>query len=381
MKKTRLLSLGIAIVLVVGVFVGCAPAAAPTPPAAPPPPAAAPAPGGSDDANDSEVDLSQLRIGFAQDTLGQPWRAYQAESVRVMGEVYGINIEITDGMASNEGQIANIEDMVTRGLDLLISSPFQQAALTPHIANVYQSGIPVVLIDRGIGNRYFTSYISSDNVDIGRSLVDFVGNAIIERHGEPVGYIVVIDTVPGSASSIQRNEGVWDQLEQYWPGITVLDMQPAENNRALAISVMEDFLQAHDRIDGVISLSDESTMGAILAIEASGRRDEMAIVSINATMEALQAVIDGRIDLTVLYSNAAGAGVEIALQILRGERVPQRIILDPVLFTVENAAEFWEADRFSPDPMRLNQFTYIYFWEYDPENPPPRDQANYSANR
>ena len=365
MQKRRLIAIAVAVLLILGLFAGCAPPPTGAPPPPPPPPPPAADAGAAGDAADDEVDLSQFRVVFTQDRLDQIWRAYQAESVRVMGEAYGMNIEIIDGMGSAEGQIAAIEDVVAAGVDLLIVSPFQEAALSPTIAAVYAQGIPVILIDRGMTTDGFTSYISADNVLIGKMIADFIADAMMERHGEIRGNIAILDGVPGATSTVQRNEGFRARLQEY-PGLVVIADQPAHFRRDTAMSVMEDFLVTHDNIDVVFTLADESTMGAIMAIEAAGRRDEILIVSVNGTMEGIEAIINGRLDLTILYTNAAGPGVEFAVKYLRGEPIPRRVIIDPIAIDITNAHEFFVEGRYSPDPMRLAESDYEIFWEWSP---------------
>lgn len=305
-----------------------------------------------------EKELSDYKVGFAQDTLNQPWRSYQADCVVSEFEKYGIICEVTDGGGSSETQIANIEDMVSGGLDLLVVSPAQEAALTSVVSQVYQQGIPVVCIDRGITNEDFTTYVHADNYAIGAMVADWVAEKMTEKYGEPTGKVVVLEGVAGATTTVQRNDGFTERLESEYPDIEIIASQPADFNRATAMTVMEDFLQAYDDIDVVFTHADESTMGAIQAIENAGRRDEMLITSVNGTTEGIKAIIDGRMDMTVMYTNASGPGVEMAVKILQGEEVPKDITIDPIVIDSTNAEEYYSADIYSPDPMSLEDSTY-----------------------
>ena len=152
-------------------------------------PPAAPAPSQpqtpADDASNGDVkDLASLKVGFAQDTLNQPWRSNQADCVVSEFAKYGITCTVTDGQGSAETQTANIEDMVAGGLDLLMVSPAQEAALTPAVSAAYQAGIPVVCIDRGITSNDFSCYVHADNYAIGGMVADWVAEKLTEKYGE-----------------------------------------------------------------------------------------------------------------------------------------------------------------------------------------------------
>ena len=310
------------------------------------------------------VDLSDkgFKVGFAQDTLNQPWRANQADCVVKAFAKYGIECEVTDGGGSSETQISNIEDMVVGGLDLLIVSPAQEAALTSTVEEVYNSGIPVVCIDRGITSDGRTCFVHGDNYKMGIMVADWIAEKLTEKYGEPKGNIVLLEGVAGATTTVQRSDGFLGRIEEAYPDMKIIVNQPADFNRATAMSLMEDALQTYDQIDAVFTEADESTMGALAAIENADRRDEILITSVNGTTEGIEAIVDGRMDMTVMYTNCSGPGVDMACKILQGEEVPSDITIDPFIVDASNAEEYYNEGTYSPDPMELSASTYTVTW-------------------
>ncbi len=290
-------------------------------------------------------------IGFAQDTLNQPWRAYQAKVVeRELKKLPNVVSLITDGQGRSEKQIANIEDMVTRGIDLLIVSPNQEGALTPVISQVYKKGIPVICIDRGVSGEDYTLWVKGDNFKVAAMCADYIAQKLTKKFGEPRGNVVVLEGVPGSSSAIERGQGFKNRIAEKYPKMKIIASQPADYRRDKGMHVMEDYLQTFRNIDAIFSMADEMTMGAISAIENAGRRKEIIIASMNATSEAIKAVMEGRIDCTPLYPNCVAPAVEAAMKILAGQKPKQKVILiDPVMIDETNAPKFYFPDRYTPE--------------------------------
>ena len=111
------------------------------------------------------------------------------------------------------------------------------------------------------------------------------------------------------------------------PGIEVLasaagNFQEADGNR-----VMAQFLRDHPVIDAVLSANDSMALGALAALDAAGRRT--IVIGINGILPAVHAVAAGRMLATVDFNmfKIGCTCARAALRCLRGEPLPERIIL------------------------------------------------------
>ncbi len=132
--------------------------------------------------------------------------------------------------------------------------------------------------------------------------------------------------VLGQETSREKSRGFQDALKKY-PGIELLSSQPANYDRATAMSVMENWLQSFDRIDAVYAANDEMALGAMQAIEAAGKLDEIFIMGNDGTDEALEAVAEGRLGAT---NGTPGyiqgyIAIDVAHRYLEGQKVPAMI--------------------------------------------------------
>jgi ribose transport system substrate-binding protein len=106
--------------------------------------------------------------------------------------------------------------------------------------------------------------------------------------------------------------------------------------------VMENILTAHPDVKGVFATNDQMALGAMEALDARGLRGKVAIVGFDATKEAVQATVDGKLAGSVAQNPRAMGqkGVEAALAALDGRAVDKRIDTGTELVTKENAEKY-----------------------------------------
>lgn len=175
-------------------------------------------------------------IGFSQDTMDHPWRAYMVTSAEAQAANYPEIKEFiyTDAGGSNEKQIADVEDLISRGVDLIMMSPREAQALVPAVEAIKKAGIPLVVLDREIVGEDYNVFIGGNNLQIGDELGKYT------KANAPKGFkYLELEGIPGATPTIQRHEGFTAQIEG---SATRLDAQPANYDLAPAIPIMEDWL-------------------------------------------------------------------------------------------------------------------------------------------
>jgi ribose transport system substrate-binding protein len=276
-------------------------------------------------------------IGMSQCNLGEPWRVQMDADVRAAAETHeNLRVIFKDAQNSSLTQRAQVEEFVQQGVDLIIISPKEAAPLTRPVAEVYERGVPVIVLDRRVQGDRYTSFIGADNVHIGRE----AGIWIRETLGG-VGKIVELKGLMTSTPGQDRNRGFLEGLDQEGhPGLELVftgEMQWLEPN---ARREMESALATNPGIDVVYAHNDPGAHGAWLAARAAGREEDILFVGIDALPhEGRQYVQEGILDATFLYPTGGREAVELALAILGGEEAPKEIELGTRLFTAENVAE------------------------------------------
>lgn len=160
------------------------------------------------------------------------------------------------------------------------------------------------------------------------------------------GNIAIMNGLMGQEAQIMRTEGNMQVIEEY-PDIEVVLEGTAEWDRDQGLSLMENWLQTGQQIDAVVSNNDEMAIGAIMALEEAGKLDDTIVAGVDATIDALEYVQSGQLDVTVFQDpwGQGGGGLETAIKAAKGEEVEQFIWVPYELVTMDNVEEYvqkWE---------------------------------------
>lgn len=275
-------------------------------------------------------------IGYSQSTLQDPWRKAMNsaldEEIKLHPEAKVLKQDAQNDAATQITQVQNLE---TQGMDALMISPIESGPLTPIVKQVFQKGIPVILLDRGIDSEDYTTLVGGDNTLIGKRAGDYV----VRTHPEGAKIIELAGILDATATK-ERAKGFRQALEANKDKYPVIASQEAKYLRPDAITVMQSLLQAHPDVDVVYAHNDEMALGAVKVLKDSGKLADVAVVGVDGQNEAIDAVAKGEMAATYVYPRPAADGLKAALDILNGKQVPKRITLDTTEITKENAKDY-----------------------------------------
>ena len=279
----------------------------------------------------------KIVIGFSQATMNHPWRVAMVDgNKKYAAENYpDVDLVVTDGQNQATKQVSDVENLMTRGIKVLIISPLQAQALTPVVKQAMEARIPVVTLDREV-NTKVTCRIGAENKPIGED----AGNFIAQKLGGK-GNIIEIQGTAGASATVDRHNGFRDALKAA-PGIKVLADQYCDYLREPAVKFTEDMLQRFGpgQIQAIYAHNDEMALGAAKAVADAGRAKEIIIIGIDGQNSAFQAIKDGKLAATFIYPFCAPEGVEYAYKIAKGEEVPERVVLQSTRVDASNVDQY-----------------------------------------
>lgn len=283
------------------------------------------------------------RVGFAQTESNNPWRIAQTQSFRDTAETCGWNLIITDADGSAAKQVSDVDSMISQGIDVLFLPPREESPLIPAVMRAKAAGIPTFLVDRSVDpsvaqpGRDYVSFLGSDFIEQGGRAASW----LMENFEGDEGVVIQLEGTTGSSPANDRKKGFDDTIAED-SRFTIVASRSGDFARNEGRHVMETLLQAHPDVNVVYAHNDEMAIGAIQALEAAGRTpgDDVLVVSIDGTRDALQAIVDGKMGVTVESSPFFGPlACEVMQQYAAGEAVDPWVKVEDRVFSSENAAD------------------------------------------
>jgi ribose transport system substrate-binding protein len=233
-------------------------------------------------------------------------------------------------------QVSILEDQILRKVSVLAVVPAGIAQVTPVLEKAKAAGIPVLIVDNDTPWAGKLSYIGTDNRAGGRLAADYMVKALGGR-----GKVAIIRGILGASSHEDRVAGFQEAIAQA-PGIQVVTIQPANSERATALTVMENILTSNPSLNAVFVTSDQMVLGAIEGVAAQQMRGKILVVGFDAGKEAVRAVKSGAINAVIAQypANMGKQAVDAAIKAIHGEPVAKVIDTGTALVTKENADEF-----------------------------------------
>ncbi|MFN2340502.1 MAG: ribose ABC transporter substrate-binding protein RbsB [Halanaerobium sp.] len=265
------------------------------------------------------IAAQDLRIGLSVSTLNNPFFVDLKDGAEAMAEEMDVEILTVDAQDDAASQLSSVEDLLIKQIDVLIVNPVDGNAIVSAITAANDAGVPVITVDRGAEGGNVVSHIASDNVAGGEMAGDFIA----EQLGEEAK-VVELEGIPGTSAARDRGQGFNQSMDKY-PGMEVVARQPAGFDRAQGMTVMENILQGNSEIDAVFAHNDNMALGAMEAIEAAGRSDQIMIVGFDAVNDAVEAVKEGEMAATVAQKPGlmGEMAVETAIKVANGEEVDE----------------------------------------------------------
>lgn len=216
---------------------------------------------------------------------------YQAMEKGMKDEAgkYGYTIVFTDANHDQAKQTSQVEDFLSKHVDVIILSPADSKAVGPAIVEANTAKVPVFTADIAstASKGVVISHIASDNIQGGRVAADLLCAAL---HAS--GDIAIVDE-PEVTSVQDRVKGFKDELAAKCPNVRIVADQPAGGERAKAASVTDNLLQRFPNLAGIFGINDDSALGALAAVKSAGKVGKIKIVGYDANPEAQKAIDAG----------------------------------------------------------------------------------------
>ncbi|ARQ58827.1 UNVERIFIED_ORG: ribose transport system substrate-binding protein/inositol transport system substrate-binding protein [Rhizobium etli] len=260
----------------------------------------------------------------------------------------GVSLQIEDAQTDVSKQRSQVDNFIASGVDAIIMTLADTSAATGISEAARKAGIPLVYLNLEPENidklPEKQAYVGSKETDSGRLGAE-AACELLKKKGkanDAQAYILMGDLAHQASrdrtSSVKATLAAGD-----CKGVTIADEQTAAWTRTNAMDLTTNWLTAGRPIDAIFANNDEMALGAIQALKASGvSMDDVIVIGIDATQDALAAMSAGDLDVTV-FQNAkqqAASAVDAAVALAHGNSVDKEVWVPFELVTPQNMTEY-----------------------------------------
>ncbi|MEJ8840924.1 substrate-binding domain-containing protein [Lacibacter sp. H375] len=257
----------------------------------------------------------KTRIGFSQCLGTDSWRKTMlAEMNRELSFHNNIELIYKNADGNSKRQIEQINELLAQEIDLLIVSPNEVNPLTPAVEKAYDSGIPVVVIDRRTSSNKYTAFIGASNFEVGQNAGRYAA-AVLKGKGN----VIEVTGIPDASPVIDRHKGFMDVIDDY-KGINYLKRFNNYLTDSSTKNPVYQFLLANPHVDFIYAQNDYMAFDMYKICKRLGLEKKIKIIGIDGLPlkdEGLDMVANNYIDATVLYPTGGGEAILTAVNILQ----------------------------------------------------------------
>ena len=294
-------------------------------------------------------------IGFSIDDLRVERWARDRDYFIAAAKGLGAEVSVQSADGDSAKQVAQIENLISKKVDVLVIVPKDQSTLTNVLKEAKKAGIKVVSYDRLIKSPDVDVYISFDNYRVGQ----MQGAALMKAL--PKGSIYVMSGDPGDNNAKLFKAGALSEIDPFVKkgDIKILGEQAVKDwLPANALSIAENVLaQFNNKIDGFLGPNDGTAGGIILALAGQKLAGKVPVTGQDAELAAVKRIIAGTQTMTVYKSLnlIATEAAKLSVALVKGDAITYKsekaeggvnqILLDPIVITKDNV-DFLVKDGF-----------------------------------
>ena len=247
----------------------------------------------------SSVDTAgKIRVAYIARAQADSFAAWLANSIKEEARKYpNIIVDIFDGQANDDVENSLIENAIINKYDVIIIQPNNGEAQRPYAEKVVAAGIICLTSNARIAGIAGASSVDADPYK------QAAVNAVAALKQIPQGAnVVVLNGPPGNFHADERRRSWKIEFFDKRPDVKIVGEQIANWNKDEALSFMETWIQANNRIDAVISMNDNMAAGALEAVKGNSKFNNLLVYGVDGTAEACLLIKEGKMTSTCKQS-------------------------------------------------------------------------------
>lgn len=277
------------------------------------------APEASTEPSDSESNGGTFKVGVAIPTSQEElWTLHSAE-LEAACKAKGWEVIVQSANGDSDKQIAQIENMLTAGIDALILGAADPGATGTVVKQAHDEGVFVIGYDRVDSKDPYDYFVTFDNVAVGKAMAEYC----ISKN--PSGNYALLQGDATTVPACQEiHQGWLEVLQPYVDDgdITIAYDQNCKNwSTDEGLAQAENALTATDNVmTAILCANDGIAAGAGQAVASAGLTGKVIVTGQDSEVSAAQRIVAGTQDITLYKAPSvlAAAAAEVVDVLLNG---------------------------------------------------------------
>lgn len=265
------------------------------------------------------------KIAFIMKTMNHPFWADMKDAAQAKADELGYDIYFDgpDRETETEKQVQMIENAIVQKVDAVICGATDSKALVDVVKKCNDAGIVFITVDGALdqdsldaAGAAVATTIGSNNYEGGKMVGEYFKSLFADETGKIE--VAIIEGVPGMEAAIHRKTG-FEEVIATDSRFEIVASQPGNWESELGMSVAQNMLQANPNLKAIFAANDNMGLGAIEAIRAANKLDQVKVVSFDGIADALDSIERGEITATIgQYPKKMGEiGVTVASELIQ----------------------------------------------------------------
>jgi len=289
-----------------------------------------------------QIKDKKLTAAIAMHYAGNDWSTAQIQGLQDTFAKMGVEVvAVTDAQFKSEKQVADIETILAKKPDILVSIPVDAISTAAVYKQAAEQGVKIVFMDNapfGLeAGKDYVSVVSADNYGNGIEAAHILADKL---NGE--GDIAVIYHDADFFVTKQRVEAFEATITENYPNINIVDRGGiADQNQGETVAAA--LLTRNAKLDGMFVVWDVPAEGALAAVKSSGRDLVMTTIDLgtNVAIEiAKNGIIQG-LGAQLPYDQGVAEAILAGYSILEKE-APPYVAVPALDVTHDNVIDAWQ---------------------------------------
>lgn len=239
-----------------------------------------------------------FKVAYIARAQSDSFAAWLANAVKDEAKKYpNIKLDVFDGQANDDKENSLIENAITNNYDLVIVQPNNGDAQRPYVEKIIKAGKFAITT-----NARISGIQGASSVDANPYEQAAVNARVAVQQIPQNAKVVVLKGPSGNFHADERRKSWQAEFFDKRPDIKIVGEQIANWNKDEAMKYMEDWVQANDNIDAVISMNDNMAAGALEVVKNNPKYKNMLAYGVDGTAEAVLLIKDGKMTSTCLQN-------------------------------------------------------------------------------